>query len=102
MNKMESVMSIRLPKEDIEMVEKIALEENMDKSTAVRELVEMGLVYFAISKYKEGKVSIEKAAEIAYLPLSEFMDLLADLGIPSKIDVRDYLEGAKVADKIFR
>lgn len=102
MNKMESIMSVRLPKEDLEIVEKMALEEDIDKSTAVRELVELGRIYFALSKYREGKVSIEKAAEIALLSLSEFMDLLADLGIPSKIDVLDYLAGAKVADKIFR
>lgn len=102
MNKMEAVMSIRLPRQDLEVVEKIAYEEDIDKSTAVRELVEMGRIYFALSRYKEGKASIGKAAEIANLSLSEFMDLVAGLGIPCGIDVKDYLEGAKVAEKIFK
>ena len=57
---------------------------------------------FAISKYKEGKISIGKAAEIANLPLSEIMDLFADLGVESNLTVEDYLAGAKVAEEILK
>ncbi|MAF13571.1 MAG: hypothetical protein CMI53_01625 [Parcubacteria group bacterium] len=100
--KMQSIMSIRLSPEDIKMINEIATREKIDKSTAVRELVEMGKVYFAISKYKEGKISIGKAAEIADLPLSEIMDLFADLGIRSNLTMEDYLAGAKVAEEILK
>jgi len=93
MKKMQSVMTVRLPKEDIKIVEEISFEEKMDKSTTVRELIELGKVYFAILKYKDGKISIGKAAEIAGLPLSEMMDILSKLGVKSKLDVIDYLEG---------
>ena len=67
----------------------------MDKSTTVRELIELGKIYFAILKYKDGKISIGKAAEIAGLSLSEMIDLAAKLGIESKLEVSDYLEGFK-------
>lgn len=102
MNKMPSVMSIRFPQDELELIEELASTERIDKSTAVRELVEMGRVYFAVSKYKEGKISIEKAAEIANLSLSEMIDLLASLGMKSKIEMEDYVAGAKAVKSIFR
>lgn len=95
MKRMQSVMTVRLPEEDLKVVEQISSEEKTDKSTAVRELIELGKVYFAILKYKEGKISIGKASEIANLPLSEMMDTLAKLGVESKLEVIDYLEGSK-------
>ncbi len=95
MKKVQSVMTVRLPEEDIKIVEAISKEEKMDKSTIVRELVELGKVYFAILRYKDGKISIGKAAEISGLPLSEMIDIFAKLGIESKLELDDYLEGFK-------
>ena len=99
MRKMQSVITIRLPKEDLEVIKEITAEEKIEKSTAVRELVEMGKVYLAILKYKDGKISIGKAAEIAGMTISEIMDLFAQLGIKSKLEINDYLEGSKVAEE---
>ena len=39
-----------------------------------------GRVYFAIREYKEGKISIDKAAETAGLSIFEIMDQLTELG----------------------
>lgn len=95
MRKIQSVMTVRLPKEDLQIVKELSSEEKIDKSTMVRELVELGKIYFAILKYKEGKISIGRAAEISDLPLSEMMDVLTGLGIESKLEIIDYLEGSK-------
>lgn len=100
MNTMQSIMSIRLPQEDVKTIKEIAATEKIDKSTAVRELVENGLIYFSISKYREGRISIGKAAEIAHLSLSEMIDLLASLGIPATMDLGDYLAGSQTAEKL--
>lgn len=88
-------MTVRLPEEYIKIVEEISSKEKKDKSTIVRELIELGKVYFAILKYKDGKISVGKAAEIASLPISEMMDILTKLGVESKLEVMDYLEGSK-------
>ena len=95
MTKMYDVMTVRLPKEDIKIVEEISSKEKIDKSTAVRELIELGKVYFSILKYKDEKISIGKAAEIAGLPISEMMDILTKLGVESKLDIMDYIEGSR-------
>lgn len=102
MNKiMTKVVTVRLPGEDVKLVEQLAKWGKKDKSTAIRELVEYGKIYLAIKLYKEGKISIGRAAEIANLSISETMDLFVELGIKSNIDVEDYLEGLKYARELF-
>ena len=100
MKKMRQVMTIRLADEDVRLVEELAKRSDKDKSTMVRDLVEYGKIYLAIKLYKEGKISIGKAAQIANLSISETMDLFAELGIKSNIELEDYLEGLKYAREI--
>ncbi len=100
MKRMNEVITLRLPKEDVEIVKQLAIETKRDKSTTVRELVELGKVYFAIMQYEEGKISIGRASEIAGLSISETFDLLSKLGIKGNLEVEDYLEGAKVAEEL--
>lgn len=100
MKRMNEVITLRLPKEDVEIVKQLAVETKRDKSTTVRELVELGKVYFAIMQYGEGKISIGRASEIAGLSISETFDLLSKLGIKGNLEVEDYLEGAKVAEEL--
>lgn len=100
MKRMDNVMTVRLPKEDIEAVNQISIKNKKDKSTTIRELVELGKIYFSIIQYREGKISIGKAAEIAGLGISDMMDLLSKLGIGSNLELEDYLEGQKFAEEI--
>lgn len=101
MKKMDTVLTLRLPGEDIDVINQFAEEYHKDKSTTVRELVEMGRVYAAIKQYAEGKISLGKAAKIAGLTIVEMMDLLTELGIKNKLDIEDYLEGKKTVAKLF-
>ena len=100
MKRLENVMTVRLPEEDLKVIDEISKKEKKDKSTTVRDLVELGKIYFAIIQYRENKISIGKAAEIAGLTISEMMDLLSRLGIESNLDLADYLESQKFAEEI--
>lgn len=100
MKKLQTVMTVRLPEEDLKAIEEISSRQKKDKSTTIRELVELGKVYFAIVEYRENRISIGKAAEIAGLPISEMIDLLAKLGVESNLELSDYLESIKFAKKI--
>lgn len=66
----------------------------------MRRMQILGKVYFAITQYKDNKISIGKAAEISGLTISEMMDLLSKLGIPSNLELADYLESQKFAEEI--
>ena len=94
-------MSIRLPEEDLHLVEELARDEDMEKSAAIRELIGLGRIYLAIQKYKEGKISLGRAAEIADMSLSNLIELFSNLGIESKIEKEDYLMGSKHLKKVF-
>lgn len=100
--KMNSVVTVRLPREDIRAVEEISMKGRKDKSTTIRELVELGKIYFAIIEYKEGKISIGRAAEIAGLSISEMIELLSKLGIEGNLEVEDYLEGLGLAKELLK
>lgn len=99
--KMSKVMSIRLPEEDLKLVNELAQDEDMEKSAAVRQLIRSGRIYLAITKYQEGKISLGRAAGMAYMSLSNFMELLSNLGIESKIERNDYIEGLKHLKEVF-
>ena len=100
MRRMETVMTVRLPKDDLKVIEEISIKGRKDKSTTIRELVELGKIYFAIMEYRENRISIGKAAEIAGLAISEMMDLLSKLGVESHLELSDYIESQKLAEDI--
>ncbi len=90
---MGKIISVRINKNLEEIVKRYSKEKKTDQSEIIRELINNGSVYLAIKGYTKGKYSIGKAAYLANLPLSEFMDLIMDLGIKSKISKEDLLEG---------
>ncbi|MBI4451696.1 UPF0175 family protein [Candidatus Woesearchaeota archaeon] len=63
---------------------------------------DLGKVYFVVREYRDGRVSVGKAAQLAGLSVGEMLDLLAELGIEAKLDVADYLAGAKRAEAMVK
>ena len=45
MRSMDNVLTVRLPKEDLDVVKQISIKTKKDKSTTIRELVEYGKIY---------------------------------------------------------
>ena len=97
---MQKILSVRLEKSDLEFLKTEAKEEKVDKAKVLRELVEKGRLQLAIEQYKQGKVSIGRAAEKAGITISEMMDKLAELGIPNKITLEQHLQGLKNLEKV--
>ncbi len=55
---------LRLPRKLMQLVELRTKEEYVDKSTALRQLVYKGAEDYVIELYKEGHLSLSKAAEL--------------------------------------
>ena len=85
--------SVRLPKEIVEEIEKLSKEEGIDKGTLIRKLIAESLREYKIKRalelYKEGKVSLWKAAEIAGITYREALEELKKRNIPFKYDLED-------------
>ena len=92
---MTKTMSIRMDRENYEFLSEISKKERSDLSKAVRDLVARGRVLLAIERYKNGDASLGKAAHLAGLSVGQMMTLLAEFGVPSRIEKNDYLEGLK-------
>ena len=98
---MAKVITLRLKEKELNFIEEVSKKDAGDKSSAARKLIDYGWIYFILKNYKEGKISIGKAAEELNLTITETIELLADLGIKSPISYEDYLEGYKHAKEIF-
>jgi len=93
------VISARIPKERIKIIEEIAREERVDKSTIVDRALEHYTREWklkkAIESYREGSVTLSRAAEIAGVSVWEMIDILARKKIPSQYDLEDLKEDLK-------
>jgi predicted HTH domain antitoxin len=79
------VKTIRLPKNLASAIKRWARLEKVDESTAIRQLLAMGVEKFAVKLYKEGKFSLNQAAELADVPVREMLDVLASHGVRGNI-----------------
>lgn len=72
-----SITGIRFPEALEKAVDDVVNEESVDKSTAVRMLVDIGYKEWrlkkALQKLREGKVSLWKASEIAGISLWDLL-----------------------------
>lgn len=69
----------------------------MRKETELPKLVK---VYLAIELYREGIVSLGKAAEIAGVSKWEMMEILASKGIPLQYSEEDLREDVKTLERL--
>ena len=85
--------SVRLPKEIVEEIERLSKEEGIDKGTLIRKLIAESLREYKIKRalelYREGKVSLWKAAEIAGITYREALEELKKRNIPFRYDLGD-------------
>ena len=97
---MEQITSFRLEKKDLEFLNKFSKEENRSKGEALRELIVNGRLMLAIRLYKEKKISIGKASEIAGISISEMMDILSRFGLNSNLTLEDFKESLRNVRKL--
>lgn len=90
-------VTARVPEELYEAIEELRAEEHLDRSTAVARLLERGVADWridtAVRRYRDGEVSLGRAAEIADLSLWRFLDVLDDRQVKA-----NYTEGDLEAD----
>lgn len=83
---MTRVVGTRVPSEVAQAIAYVAKEEHTDKSKVVRELISSAvksrLIDLALKKYAQRMVSLGRGAELARLPLADFMKLAAERNIP--------------------
>ncbi|MBS3106774.1 UPF0175 family protein [Candidatus Woesearchaeota archaeon] len=88
---MSTTIAARVPESVEREISALAKEHHTDKSTLVRELLTEALrkkfLDRALEKYRARTVSLGRAAELAKMPLAEFMRVAADHHIPINYSV---------------
>jgi len=100
---MQKIISIR-PTEEIERkFERLMGIEKTERSVLIRRILNTGLdeelKKHALELFRDKKVSLAKAAEIADLSVREMMDLIKEKGIPLHISIEDVREDFEAAMK---
>ncbi|KPV62167.1 MAG: hypothetical protein AOA65_2059 [Candidatus Bathyarchaeota archaeon BA1] len=88
--------SILLPQNYLKEIDSIAKDQGLDRATLIRQLLITGIkeykVKLATELYRNEKISLGKAAEIADISIWEMMDILREQKIPSAYRISDARE----------
>lgn len=94
--RMTKTLTTRAPDALAKEIEILAKQEHLDKSSLIRRLlasaVEEKRKVNALNLYKDGKISIGKAAAIAKLSVWEMLDLIIEKGIHIDYGADELLE----------
>ena len=96
-------VAARVPETIVRDIDYVANEENTDKSKVIRELlssaVKEKLLDLSLQKYSKREVSLGRAAELAKMPLADFMVKAAERQIPMNYSVESLEKDFKAALK---
>ena len=100
---MTEVISTRIPDEVAKDLKEIEKEEKTDRATTIRKLLATGIQQWktehALKLYREGKITLWKAAKIADLSLWEMMEITKERKIPFRYTYEDFHEDFEAALK---
>ncbi len=101
---MGSTITTRVPDDIEKNIEKISRIEHLDKSTVVRRLLSKAvrewLIENALEQYRDGKITIGKAANMVGIPIREMIATAAKTGIPFQYNIDDLQEDFRAAEKL--
>lgn len=96
---MEDSISVRIPKEDLKEIEILSEEEKRKKSDILREILYRGIMEkrleLALRKYQNNEATASKAAKIAGITLTKFLEKLGAKGIEFHYTIEDLREDTK-------
>ena len=93
---MADSVSVRIDQSDITQLDFIAKYENKSKSEVLREILTYGIkekkLKLAIKKFNNNEITIGKAAKLADMPLTTFMDILSERKIRFHYGIKELEE----------
>lgn len=93
---MAETVSVRIDKEGLKEINEISKLEKKTKSNVLREVLGKGIkekkLEIALEKFRDKEASIGKAARIAQMPLSQFMDVLVERNIDFHYGIKELEE----------
>ena len=86
-------ITARVPDDIYEVIEMIREEDQLDRSTTIKRLLERGIedwqLETAVRQYQDGAISIGRAADLAGISIWRFLDVLDERGVEANYTVGD-------------
>ena len=93
---MAETISVRIDKSELKQINEISKLEKKTKSHVLREVLEKGIkekkLDLALEKFRKNEATAWKAARMADIPLTAFMDILVQKGIDFHYGVKELRE----------
>jgi len=93
---MAETVSVRIDKEELSEINNISKLEKKTKSDVLREVLDKGIkekkLEIALEKFRNNEATAWKAARMADVPLSQFMDILVQRGIDFHYGLKELRE----------
>ena len=83
--------TIRISEELIEAIGLVEKEEKIEESTAMRKLMRIGFESYVGGLYKQGKITLRRAAHLLHRNQIEVIDLFLECGIQGNLEISDVL-----------
>ena len=93
----------RMDKETTEIIDKLSQEEKLDKTSAIKVLIHEGWYNLKLKKclneYRDGRMSVDKAAKLCGITVNEMMQAIAFHGIKAEETIEEYRKGIFLLEK---
>ena len=73
--------------------------EDVNEPTAMRQLMKMGVMWYAADLYKYGKITLSEAAELSNVSLRKMLDMLEEHEIRGNVTLKQQVKAMEYARK---
>jgi predicted HTH domain antitoxin len=71
--------------------------EDVDESTAIRQFIKLGVMWYVVELYKRGKITLGEAAELSGISLRRMLDILAEHGVKGNVKMNQQVKALDYA-----
>ena len=89
--------TVRLTEDLLKGVSYRAKMEDVDESTAIRQFIRLGVMWYVVELYKRGKITLGEAAELSGVSLRRMLDILAEHGVKGNVKMNQQIKALDYA-----
>ena len=94
------IKSVRLTPDVIKGVSYRAEMEDVDENTAIRQLMKLGVMWYAANLYKMGKMTLSEAADLSNVSMRKMLDVLEEHGIKGNVSMKQQIKSLEYAESL--
>lgn len=92
--------SVRLTSDMLKGVSFKSKMEDVDENTAVRQLMKLGVMWYAANLYKMGKMTLSEAADLSNVSMRKMLDVLEEHGIKGNVSMKQQIKALEYAESL--